>query len=47
MGSGSVTATTRMLLRANAFYEVEGAFHQLDVTTLNDPAENLGQLHLE
>lgn len=47
MGSGSVTATTRMPLRANAFYEVEGAFHQLDVTTLNDPAENLGQLHLE
>jgi hypothetical protein len=47
MGSGSVTATTRMPLHANASYEVEGAFHQLDVTTLNDPAENLGQLHLE
>jgi len=47
MGSGLVTATTRMPLHKNAFYEVEGAFHDLDVTRLNNPAENLGQLHLE
>jgi hypothetical protein len=26
---------------------VEGAFHELDVTSLNNPAENLGHLHLE
>jgi hypothetical protein len=47
MGSGLVTATTRMPLHKGASYEVEGAFHNLDVTRLNNPAENLGQLHLE
>lgn len=47
MGSGLVTATTRMPLHKNAFYEVRGEFHDLDVTRLNNPAENLGQLHLE
>ncbi|HET6255399.1 MAG TPA: hypothetical protein VFE32_15065 [Puia sp.] len=47
MGSGLVTATMRMPLRKNGYYEVEGAFHDLDVTRLNNPAENLGQLHLE
>ena len=47
MGSGSVDATTRIPLRAGDPYEVEGAFHELDVTTLNNPAENLGGLHLE
>lgn len=25
----------------------DGAFHELDVTKLNNPAENLGHLHLE
>jgi len=47
MGSGIVKATTRMPLHKNALYEVEGAFHDLDVTRLNNPAEHLGQLHLE
>jgi hypothetical protein len=47
MGSGTVTATTRMPFHKGAFYEVQGAFHNLDVTKLNNPAENLGQLHLE
>ncbi|MDO6430452.1 hypothetical protein Q4E93_07635 [Flavitalea sp. BT771] len=47
MGSGSVTATTKMPLRKGDPYRVEGAFHQLDVTTLNPPAENLGSIHLE
>jgi hypothetical protein len=47
MGSGSVVATTRMPLHAGDAYEVEGAFHELDVTTLNNSAENLGKLHLE
>ncbi|HXO76598.1 MAG TPA: hypothetical protein VN824_15205, partial [Puia sp.] len=47
MGSGLVDATTRMPLHAGDAYEVEGAFHELDVTTLNNSAENLGGLHLE
>ena len=47
MNSGSVVATTKMPLHAGDPYLVEGAFHELDVTTLNDPAENLGKLHLE
>lgn len=47
MGSGIVKATTRMPLHKGASYEVEGAFHDLDVTRLNNPAEHLGQLHLE
>jgi len=47
MGSGSVTATTKMPLHKRYPYKVEGAFHQLDVTTLNPAAENLGDIHLE
>jgi hypothetical protein len=47
MGSGTVAATTKVPLHDGAAYEVEGAFHELDVTTLNDPAENLGRIHLE
>ena len=46
MNSGLVTATTRMPLHKGDAYAVEGAFHELDVTKLNDPAENLGGLHL-
>jgi hypothetical protein len=47
MGSGSVIATTKMPLHKRDPYKVEGAFHQLDVTTLNPSAENLGDIHLE
>ncbi|HMH21151.1 MAG TPA: hypothetical protein VK563_05220 [Puia sp.] len=47
MGSGTVTATTRMPLRRGEPYHVEGAFHELDVTTLNSSAENLGLIHLK
>lgn len=47
MNSGSVTATTLMPLHKDDPYRVEGAFHELDVTKLNDPAEHLGHLHLE
>jgi hypothetical protein len=47
MGSGSVTATTKMPLHKRDPYKVEGAFHQLDVTKLNPSAENLGDIHLE
>ena len=47
MNSGSVTATTKMPLHKGDPYVVEGAFHELDVTKLNNPAENLGGLHLE
>ncbi len=47
MGSGSVEATTSIPLHAGDPYKVEGAFHELDVTSLNSPAENLGKIHLE
>jgi len=47
MNSGTVTATTKLPLRKGDPYKVEGAFHELDVTSLNNPAENLGHLHLE
>jgi hypothetical protein len=47
MNSGSVTAMTKMPLQKGDPYIVEGAFHELDVTKLNNPAENLGGLHLE
>ena len=47
MNSGLVSAITKMPLRKGDPYRVEGAFHELDVTKLNDPAENLGMLHLE
>ena len=47
MNSGTVRATTEMPLHGGDPYRVEGAFHDLDVTKLNNPAENLGQLHLE
>lgn len=47
MNSGTVTATTKMPLHKGDPYKVEGAFHELDVTKLNNPAENLGKLHLE
>lgn len=47
MNSGLVTATTKMPLHKGDPYRIEGAFHELDVTKLNNPAENLGQLHLE
>ena len=47
MNSGTVTATTKMPLHKGDPYRVEGAFHDLDVTKLNNPAENLGRLHLE
>lgn len=47
MNSGSVFALTKMPLHSGDPYLVDGAFHDLDVTRLNDPAENLGKLHLE
>lgn len=47
MNSGLVTSTTKMPLRKGDPYLVDGAFHELDVTKLNNPAENLGKLHLE
>jgi hypothetical protein len=47
MNSGSVEATTKLPVHDGDPYRVDGAFHELDVTKLNDPAENLGQLHLE
>ena len=47
MNSGSVTATMKMPLHTGEPYLAEGAFHDLDVTRLNNPAEHLGELHLE
>jgi hypothetical protein len=47
MNSGTVTATTKLPLHKGDPYKVEGTFHELDVTSLNNPAENLGHLHLE
>ena len=51
MGSGTVEAVTRVPVGGKgvkrAAYEVEGAFHQLDLTTLNASAENLGGIRLE
>jgi len=47
MGSGSVRAVMRMPLHKGDAYKAEGAFHELDVTTLNPSAENLGNIHLE
>ena len=47
MNSGTVEATTKIPLHEGDPYRVEGAFHELDVTKLNNPAENLGHLHLE
>jgi hypothetical protein len=47
MGSGTVNTVMKMPLRKNDPYKVEGAFHELDVTSLNPSAENLGDIHLE
>lgn len=47
MGSGSVSSIMKMPLHKGGVYEVEGAFHELDVTKLNPSAENLGNIHLE
>jgi hypothetical protein len=47
MGSGLVDATTRVPLHKGDPYVVQGAFHELDVTSLNPSAENLGKIHLE
>jgi hypothetical protein len=47
MNSGTVEATTKIPLREGDPYRVDGTFHELDVTKLNNPAENLGHLHLE
>jgi len=47
MGSGTVTASMKFPLRKDSIYEVKGAFNELDLTTLNASAENLGRLHIE
>jgi len=47
MGSGTVQTVVRMPLRKGDPYKIEGAFHELDVTSLNPSAENLGDIHLE
>jgi hypothetical protein len=47
MGSGLVTAAMQFPLQKTGAYKVEGAFNDLDLTTLNASAENLGKLHIE
>lgn len=47
MGSGTVTASMKFPLRKDSAYKVEGAFNDLDLTTLNASAENLGRIHIE
>jgi hypothetical protein len=47
MGSGEVTASITMPLKSNEDYVVNGEFNNLELTTLNSAAENLGKLHIE
>ncbi|MBS1597866.1 MAG: DUF748 domain-containing protein [Bacteroidetes bacterium] len=47
MGSGSVRALMQFPLQKQNEYEVDGAFNDLDLTTLNASAENLGKIHIE
>jgi hypothetical protein len=46
MGSGSITAMIDMPLKQN-IYRVKGAIQNLDLTTLNSSAENLGKFHIQ
>ncbi len=46
MGSGSISATIEMPLKQNV-YHVKGAIQNLDLTTLNSSAENLGKFHIQ
>ena len=47
MGSGIVKASMKLPFSHDSSYMVEGAFKNLDLTTLNSSAENLGKLHIE
>jgi hypothetical protein len=47
MGSGIVKASMKFPLRHDSSYVVEGVFRNLDLTTLNSSAENLGKIHIE
>jgi hypothetical protein len=47
MGSGQVSASMQFPLRKGNEYIVDGAFNNLDLTTLNASAENLGRIHIE
>jgi hypothetical protein len=46
-GSGTVTASMKFPLQKSNPYTVTGAFNELDLTTLNAAAENLGKIHIE
>ena len=46
MGSGSIYSTIEMPLKQNV-YHVNGAIQNLDLTTLNSSAENLGKFHIQ
>ncbi|MBC9908996.1 DUF748 domain-containing protein [Chitinophaga varians] len=47
MGSGTVKTTVYLPFAAGKDYYVSGAFDNLDLTTLNSAAENLGHFHIE
>lgn len=47
MGSGTVTANMRMPLDSNKDYQADGSINNLDLTTLNSSAENLGGFRIE
>lgn len=47
MGSGTVRTTVYLPFTAGKDYYVSGAFDNLDLTTLNSAAENLGSFHIE
>lgn len=46
MGSGKIYTTMYLPLHSDQ-YAVRGAINRLDLTTLNDAAENLGNIHIE
>ena len=47
MGSGTVSASMEFPLQKTNPYKVTGAFNELDLTTLNASAENLGKIRIE
>lgn len=47
MGSGTVQADVYMPFDANKDYAVHGAIRELNLVSLNESAENLGEIHIE
>ncbi len=47
MGSGNVNASAVLPFKVNKSYFVKGAINNLDLTSLNSSAENLGKFHIK